>query len=199
MACNAVIFGAIQEPLEYQTAKYFVEKMNAATPQEEKDEKLVHAAMCGYNDLIKDLLEKGACVNYQDGYFESPLSTAVRYGNIDTIDLLLENGGDINNDGGIVPLINNTRYRPVNIDTMKKLLVNGASVNKTWSKGGQYSVLHEVVQFRNYFGAAKADEAITLLLEYGADYNQADWLGETPLSVAQKECPEVVALFDGPR
>jgi len=57
-------------------------------------------AIHGYNSLAKGLLERGADVNLQGGYFSTALQAAARGGHEAIVVKLLERGADVNLQGG---------------------------------------------------------------------------------------------------
>ena len=58
------------------------------------------AANHGEDEIIKLLLEWGADVNAQGGYYGNALQAAAYSGNKEAVELLLERGADINAQGG---------------------------------------------------------------------------------------------------
>ncbi len=106
--------------------------------------------------LIEKLIEKGADVNYSDGYDSVPLIDAVLAGNnVEVVEMLLEKGADVNSS--------NSFGETALIETIKILL-----------KKGEGEVKKE-----------KAVKIIEKLLEKGADIN-LKYRGETALVLAAK-------------
>ena len=74
-------------------AKFREEKEDLRAPMQA-------AALAGHNEVIKILLENGASVNAQGGYYGNALQAAASRGHNETVRLLLENGANVNAQGG---------------------------------------------------------------------------------------------------
>ena len=83
-------------------------------------------------DLIKVLIQHGACVDPITGSNVCPLLRAAGQGDLDIVKLLIQNGADVNSKGiaGRTTLHGVIEFHPTNcIEIMEILLKNGASVN----------------------------------------------------------------------
>ena len=141
---------------------------------------LHHAAIGGYYDLAKFMLEHGAEVDARDSSLCTPLHFAADYGHCTLIRLLIQHGATIEGPDlstNITPLhFAVIRNRP---DAVKTLLELGADVNK----GGApvYDTpLHTAALQSNLPMAS-------ILLEYGADVTIADKNGKTAVDIARDE------------
>lgn len=91
---------------------------------------LLHfAAVNGYVDIVKVLLEKGADVNAKNNYRHTPLHSAVINGNVNVVNALLGEKADVKavDKNGDTPL----HFAAINrhIEIIKTLLENGADVD----------------------------------------------------------------------
>ncbi|XRG78466.1 ankyrin repeat domain-containing protein [Rossellomorea sp. GAMAL-10_SWC] len=116
--------------------------------------------------------------SFFDGYLsaETPLTQAVLDNDIEQVKELIDEGEDVNelNRDHESPLLkaSYTDGEPLNLEMLKLLLDNGA--NPTIGDADDWTILHAAA----YLGDK---EAIDLLLKYGADINQPDNVGETPI------------------
>jgi len=136
------------------------------------------AAYCGHIDILNFLLKKGASIN------PNTIFKVARGGHTKVIELLLKKGNDINRQGpveGKTLLIEASWWG--HQDLILFLLKHGAQINQQDGRG--YTALSEVVSstrddFSNQIEIAK------LLIENGADVNQGDFFGITPLMRANR-------------
>ena len=138
------------------------------------------------------LLDAGADIEARDWSGQTPLALAVDYGKIATAELLLARGADIEttDDAGRTPLWNTVREYVWDIEdnynakaeerltAIEALLDHGADPDTTPTGGGAwYGPIHMAVA---------VPDLVRLLLDYGADPNLPDHVGETPLHYAAK-------------
>ncbi len=172
------------------------------------------AVAMGKLDLAKFLLAKGACVNTLQGCF-LPLVLAV--GDANCVQLLLDAGADVNLDGPSGELALCEAAKQGDVLCMKLLMKAGADVNLA-NKRGETPLLDAIdsgaldcVEFLLEAGAdvnlvdssgnnkalmmavKKNDlHSMRLLIKLGADVNQAEWYGLTPLrktaGLGDEEC-----------
>ena len=64
------------------------------------DGNALQAASGGHTDMVKLLLDKGADVNLQGGYYGNALQSASHKGNLEIVKSLLDKGADVNAQGG---------------------------------------------------------------------------------------------------
>ena len=101
-------------------------------------------------DLIKVLIQHGACVDPITGSNVCPLLRAAGQGDLDIVKLLIQNGADVNlkGIGGRTPLHGVIEFHPTNcIEIMEILLKNGASVNAL--DNNNCSPLHHAAKIGN--------------------------------------------------
>ncbi|KUL86888.1 hypothetical protein ZTR_05366 [Talaromyces verruculosus] len=96
---------------------------------------LQRACARGHYDSVNLLLQKGAEVNAQGGYYDNALQGSARRGHLDIVQLLLENGADINDQGGYYGNALQGAAQTGHIDIVQLLLENVADVN---AKGEKY-------------------------------------------------------------
>jgi ankyrin repeat protein len=78
------------------------EKANIqATNNDNNKVSLLVAAEKGHKQVVKLLLDKGANVNAQGGYYGNTLQAASKGGHETVVQLLLDKGADVNAQGGV--------------------------------------------------------------------------------------------------
>lgn len=148
---------------------------------------------------IENLIEKGADINeglceYSDG---TPLILAIDVNNSAVVELLCKKGAYINKGETNFPLEKAAFLRRVAI--VKILLAHKADVGYKDCLGNTalYRAVVGITGFDTPQRRAQALTIMELLLEHGADINQANNYGATPLRRAQKkDYSEVVVLFE---
>jgi ankyrin repeat protein len=153
---------------------------------------LYYAALCGFHDLVEDLITKHPQdVNADGGYYVRPLIAALAGEHFRTADLLRCKGADPNVRGrfGKSPL--NAAARSGNSEVVRILIeYNPADINSRDEYG--WTPLLMASGGHNFKGGF----ALRLLLEHGADINLQDETGLTPLQWASfNGALEVVRLL----
>lgn len=97
---------------------------------------LYYTSLEGLLKSVKLLLEKGADVNAQGGYFGNALQAASYIGSKEVVRLLLAKGADVNAQGGNYGnALTTATYVPDNDEVIHSLLECGADVNAPRRKG----------------------------------------------------------------
>jgi hypothetical protein len=129
--------------------------------------KFIHALQAasasGDNAVVSLLLEKGADVNAQGGYYSNALYAASSKGHEAVVRLLLEKGADVNAQGGYY---NNALYAALfggHKAVVRLLLEKSADVN---AQGGRYVNPLYAASIRGH------EAVVRLLLEKGANVNR---------------------------
>lgn len=130
-------------------------------------------------DKIKELISSDYDMNSIE-WGRRPIITACAYMKHDIAKLLIEAGADVNLlDGGGTDALHTTCSQPGgSIETIDLLISNGADVNNLY---GQY-------RFSNLLSACQHStiEVVEYLIKLGADINQTNIFGDTPIMVAVK-------------
>ena len=153
------------------------------------DEFLSHMRNCQVIDIVKFLVENGACVN-KISSFNSPLVAAVKNEcRSDVLQYLIEHGADVHevgDDEGNTPL---TAHNFSSLDggILDILLEAGADPNKANTFGS--TALHQAISWYSYMGCYcdwrnLAIICIKKLFDAGADLEAIDSNGNTPLLLA---------------
>ena len=146
---------------------------------------LYHAAVCGFEDLVEDLIVKyPQHVNTSGGYYMTPLFAALAGRHFRTAKLLHDNGAHVDVSGyyGGTPLHSAARYG--DLEMVRVLLEFHADVNAL--DLDKWTPIHCVSQgpsgdaSRN-IPRSSLHNVTRLLLEYGADANARENGGSTPL------------------
>ncbi|KAJ6572468.1 hypothetical protein DFH09DRAFT_1312757 [Mycena vulgaris] len=136
---------------------------------------LYWAAKLGFLRIMQLLLEHGADVNTQGGWYGTALQVASAYGFVDLVRLLFQHGADVNAQGGENGTALQVALEHGHLDLARLLLEHGADVN---AQGGWYGNALGVASMHGHLDLAQ------LLLEHGADVNAQDKDNITALEVA---------------
>jgi ankyrin repeat protein len=138
---------------------------------------LYYAALCGFHDLVEQLITKHPQdVNADGGYYVRPLVAALAGEHFQTADLLRHNGADPDVRG-------RERRNPLhaaaysgNFEVVRILIeYDPAYINARDGTG--WTPLHWASKGHNF----KDGSVLRLLLEHGADINAQNQAGRTPL------------------
>ncbi|KAJ5899266.1 hypothetical protein N7495_004010 [Penicillium taxi] len=124
------------------------------------------------------LLERGADVNAQDGYYGHALQAACSKGHDKIAQMLLEQGADVNSQGGFHGNALQAACYKGHDRIAQMLLERGADVN---SQGGEYGNALQAACFEGH------DRIAQMLLERGADVNAQGGFYENAQAQAQAQ------------
>ena len=153
-----------------------------------RGEPLHHAIRCNNIDVAKTLILRGADPNKDDRYSHTPLYYALEADNEAMVSLLLSNNvsatGVFNEYRVDIPMYY-FEYVCKNSNTkiLELFLNNGCTANDNLFTSHIYSCerkcrpLHAAIMNRKI-------ETVKILINYGADVNQTNFLNETPLHLA---------------
>lgn len=143
--------------------------------------------LAGDLQRVIELVDRGVSINYSVAYRRAnSFELAELMGNSEIIDYLLSVWG--------VPIlwkaINQGKYTKV-----REALDRGFDVNTTDEYGK--TLLHRIVSkfYRSPEGRRSSERMVNLLLEFGANPNAVDNLGQTPLHLISRQSPRVVRLL----
>ncbi len=93
------------------------------------DQQIIFAVRAGNLELVKERIEAGGDLNYQDSKHGSALVSAINNGDEVILQFLIDNGADVNgeNSYGIVPL--EIALHHANNNIVRKLSWSGAKLN----------------------------------------------------------------------
>jgi ankyrin repeat protein len=146
-----------------------------------KEEQLIDAVKEGDINIVTRLINKGANVNYRkkEGQI-TPLDCAVVLGKLDIVKLLISNGADINSrtPNGYTALLIAAANWPHDPDIIDTLIRHGADVNAKSFVERWTPLLYASNK------ALHNEPVIKMLVEAGAQINDHNVFGETPLMYA---------------
>ncbi|KAF4768676.1 hypothetical protein HAV15_002769 [Penicillium sp. str.  len=116
----------------------------------------------GRQKIIKLLLDKGADINVQGGYYGNPLQAASRRGYLKIVKLLLDKGANVNTQGGYYSNPLQAASEAGYLEIVKLLLDKGAGIN---IQGGGFDNPLLAASIRGH------QDIVKLLLGEGADVN----------------------------
>ncbi|PGH16886.1 hypothetical protein AJ80_05030 [Polytolypa hystricis UAMH7299] len=176
----------------FQDLVHLLQDRGAQLPQQtaSHEEALLHSVKDNSITAVRDLIEKGANVNVENGTDGTPIQAAAEAGLVDIVAVLLSFGADVNHIGPYyygTALQGAARYG--HIDTVNLLVLHGAEVN---ASSGEYGSPLQAAARGNHV------DIVRLLLEKGAD---VDFLGGrygTALAAAARtgQIESVEALLD---
>ncbi|XP_069815408.1 ankyrin repeat and SAM domain-containing protein 6 isoform X2 [Dendropsophus ebraccatus] len=148
------------------------------------------AAGGGHEPLVRYLLRKGASVDSRNHYGWTPLMQAARSGHLNVAQILLEYGADVNAQNRLGASILTAASRGGHASVVKLLLESGAFVDNydhfevnIVSIKGHREDMPEVTPLMTSAQHAH-EEAVRLLLDWGADVNYRVKTGWSPLMLA---------------
>jgi len=148
-----------------------------------KNSSLINACKNNNEILVKNLVRKGADVNYIDKDDNRPLLIACEYECYNIVKYLVKHGADVNQKDihNFTPLY--YVYLNKNSKMIKYLIEHGADINQNFKNGN--TVLT--------FACENNDENfIKYLIEHGIDVNKKDSYDDTPLIIACKKNNEKI-------
>jgi len=138
---------------------------------------LYYAALCGFCDLVEQLISKfPEQINARGGRMVTPLVAALHRKHFRVADSLFRHGADVDVLGGHLdrtPLV--ALSWTASVDTVRWLLNHGADANA--HDTGHFTSLHCAAFYADL-------ESVQALLEHGADINARNNYGEVPLHLA---------------
>lgn len=182
---NVVSFFQFIQAMDLSWEKFnrVLEASNLAYEKLNRDkvEKLYRAAASGEHSLVQHYLEEGVDVNSRcyDYLYRASLSIlhiASANGHADIVELLIKKGAIIDYD--CYELGTSLRLAALHnrAQVIKTLIEFGAEIDLRNSESGESALLAAIKA--NRFGAVK------MLLNFNADYNLADYIGQTPESIS---------------
>ena len=121
-----------------------------------------YASLVGLEKVVSMLIERGADVNAQGGYYSNPLQAASFEGHEKVVAMLLQRGADVNAQGGLYSNALQAASWAGHEKVVEILLQRGADVN---AQGGNYSNALQAASFEGH------EKVVEILLQRGADVN----------------------------
>jgi len=145
---------------------------------------LMYAMVSADVNEVKLLIKRGADVNAVNNLGETALSGSAQRGNISITKLLLDNGAKVNvetHQWGITAFMLAVYHQ--HFDIAKLLLEHGSNINH-----------QSITGFTELMYSAEGNriESTRFLIQEGADLDIKDHLGQTALSIADKEKNEKI-------
>ncbi|KAH7065082.1 hypothetical protein B0J12DRAFT_24715 [Macrophomina phaseolina] len=148
---------------------------------------LYYVSLFGLRKIVKLLVEKGADVNAQGGYYGNALQAASVRGHEQVVRLLLEKGADVNAQGGRYGNALQAASVGGHEQEVRLLVEKGADVN---AQGGYYGNALQAASVEGH------EQVVRLLLEKGADVNaQGGYYGNALQAASVEGHEQVVRLL----
>ncbi|RUS80523.1 hypothetical protein EGW08_011707 [Elysia chlorotica] len=147
------------------------------------------AVLTGDLKVVQFLVDHGADINGTSDDPSPALTLALSCGKenmLDIVKFLVEHGASVNRTGTEVSPLVTAVCNNCSLDVLRYLLEKGAEVNQVGNDDGS-TPLTAAFNFFNYVGSKQHPDRIELLLESGADPNQAKSNGDTALHLAVSE------------
>ena len=144
------------------------------------------AAQNGEIDEIKSLINIGVSVDHKDNNGATALHVSVRRSNFEVADFLISVGANVNaeDDFGRTPLMSAREVRVASL-----LINNGAEVGIKDLDGD--TAIHRLAEW----AGKSTSPVLKLLIASGADVNETNILGRTPMDIAIDEGEDSDDLF----
>jgi hypothetical protein len=144
---------------------------------------LYYASLCGFHDLVNDLVVKyPQHVNADGGFYERPLAAALAGHHFQTADLLCHNGADWNVRDEKKRILLHCAAHYADPAVAQKLIEYGADTHAQDVDGEV--PLHYASHSQLPHGYLKRPSVARVLLKHGADVNARSKDGSTPLHLA---------------
>ena len=167
--------GFLNEP----TFDLFNEVLSPRTP-------LYYASLCGFHDLVNDLVVKyPQHVNADGGWYVRPLVAALARHHFQTAGLLCHNGADWNVHDGRKRILLHCAAHFADPAVAQKLIEYGADIHAQDVDGEV--PLHYASHSEQQRGRLKQPDVARVLLKHGADVNARSKDGSTPLHLASRD------------
>ncbi|KDN68182.1 hypothetical protein CSUB01_10565 [Colletotrichum sublineola] len=148
---------------------------------------LYYACFGGLLKVSRYLLDKGADVNTQGGYYGNALQAVSEEGHQEIVQLLLDKGADVNAQGGHYGNALQAASKKGHQEIVQLLLDNGADVN---AQGGYYGNALQAASSEGY------QEIVQFLLDKGADVNaQGGYYGNALQAASNRGHQKIAQLL----
>ena len=180
--------GFLNEP----TFDVFYAQISQRTP-------LYYASLCGFHDLVNDLVVKyPQHVNVDGGNYSKPLAAALAGHHFQTADLLYHNGADWNVHDQMKRILLHCAAHFTDPAVAQKLIEYGADVHAQ-DVDGEVPLHYASSRWRDgcyWDGSLNRPGVARVLLKHGADVNARSKDGSTPLHLASRNgMPEVARVL----
>jgi ankyrin repeat protein len=134
------------------------------TPDSEDSYPVTWSALNGHDNVVRILLDRGADVNAQGGYYGNALQAACFGGHDNIVHILLDRGADVNAQGGCYGNALQAACFGGHDNIVHILLDRGADAN---AQGGSYGTALQAACYGGH------NNVVRVLLDRGADVNAA--------------------------
>ena len=142
---------------------------------ENLDEKMLTAASKGDLATVKELVARGANINYTDRWGNCAMFAAAWEGNVQALDLFCNLGAKISFDD--CNLLCNAAFNG-KVDSVKWLLDKGEDANFTFTSTGENALHYTICKMSEI---DERTEIVKILIASGADVNKKTLAGKTTL------------------
>ncbi|XP_048407283.2 ankyrin repeat domain-containing protein 2 isoform X2 [Stegostoma tigrinum] len=174
--------GGIENLIQLRKRRKNKKKTPPREPEKEPEEifkrtALHRASLEGHTDIVTELLEAGATVDFKDRLDCTAVHWACRGGRLEVLKILLGKGATVNVNDKLLSTPLHVATRTGHVECVEHLITCGTDINIKDREGD--TALHDAVRLNRY-------KITKLLILQGADLRARNEQGKTPIDLVQQ-------------